>query len=68
MVDGETGLLVPHGDVRALGETIAELLGDPARRGDMARRARSFAEGYSWDASALAFERRLRVVAERGHD
>ena len=67
VVDGETGLLVPHGDVEALADAIATLLGDADRRRGMGRSARGFAHRYSWDASARAFEARLgRVVAESG--
>src|SRR5207249_44958 len=40
----ETGLLVPPGDVRALGAAIEALAGDPARRQAMGTRARLLAE------------------------
>jgi glycosyltransferase involved in cell wall biosynthesis len=64
VVDGETGLLVPHGDVRALADSIASLLNDERRRESMGRQARSFAEGFSWDESADRVEAFLhRVVA-----
>ncbi len=64
VVDGETGLLVPHGDVRTLANSIASLLEDDERRQAMGRMARSFAEQYSWDASADQMEAFLsRVVA-----
>ncbi|MEE2896950.1 MAG: glycosyltransferase family 4 protein, partial [Gemmatimonadota bacterium] len=64
VVDGETGLLVPHGDVRALADSIASLLKDERRRESMGRQARSFAEGFSWDESADRVEAFLhRVVA-----
>jgi glycosyltransferase involved in cell wall biosynthesis len=65
VLHGQTGLLVPHGDVEALTESIASLFADAERRETMGREGRSFAEGFSWDASADAFERRLvRVVAD----
>lgn len=64
VVDGETGLLVPHGDVRALADSIASLLKDERRRESMGRQARSFAEGFSWDECADRVEAFLhRVVA-----
>ncbi|MDA0329552.1 MAG: glycosyltransferase family 4 protein [Gemmatimonadetes bacterium] len=64
VVDGETGILVPHGDVERLTDAIGSLLQDAERRDLMGRNARSFAERFSWDASAADFEALLhRVVA-----
>jgi len=63
--DGETGCLVPHGDVVALTAALADLIANPETRGEMGRAARRFAEGFSWDSSAEAFESVLnRVVAD----
>lgn len=46
---------VPPGDPDALGEAIAALLADPARRAELAAAARAAAAGpYSWDAVARA--------------
>lgn len=39
IVDGETGILVPRGDAAALGEAIAALACEPARRAAMGRAA-----------------------------
>jgi glycosyltransferase involved in cell wall biosynthesis len=67
VVNGHTGLLVPHGDVPALTAAIASLVGDKALRERMGRQARVFAEGFSWDAAADGVESVLRqVVAEGG--
>ena len=41
IIDGETGILVPPGDVSALVNAIARLIDDPSLRGDLARNARS---------------------------
>jgi glycosyltransferase involved in cell wall biosynthesis len=49
---GETGFLVPHGDVPALADRVASLLADPALRRRHAEGARAFAEGFSWDRTA----------------
>lgn len=62
---GETGLLVPHGDVEALADALARLL-DPAVRDRLGRAARAMAEAYTWDRAALAFEDLLESVAAEG--
>lgn len=63
--DGETGFLVPHGDVPALGARLRRLLEDEALRSEMGRAARRFAEGFSWDAAADAWEEVLGAAARR---
>jgi glycosyltransferase involved in cell wall biosynthesis len=66
VLHGETGLLVPHGDVPALASALAELLRDQELRARLGRGARAFAEGFSWDATVHAVEGVLRrVVAAR---
>ena len=65
VVDGETGVLVPHGDLDALTGALRRLIRDADRRRTMSEQARVFAERFSWNASAEAFERLLyRVVAD----
>lgn len=64
--DGETGYLVPHGDVSGLADRTALLLGDPERRRRMGRNAREFAEGFSWDATARRMASFLEEVAAGG--
>ena len=61
VVDGRTGFLVPHGDVEALTQRIEELLGDVEKRTRLGRGARSFAEGFGWDASARTMEQFLQA-------
>ena len=56
VVDGQTGFLVPHGDVETLSRRIEDLLGDDEKRKHLGVGARSFAEGFGWDASARAME------------
>jgi len=58
--DGETGILVPHGDVEALHRALEGLLADAGRRESMGREARRFAEGFTWDDSARSMERILQ--------
>jgi glycosyltransferase involved in cell wall biosynthesis len=64
VVDGETGFLIPHGDVEILSRRIEELLGDEEKRARLGTGARRFAERFSWDASARTMEKFLqeRVV------
>ena len=64
VLDGQTGLLVPHGNVGALSEALGALLRDSGLRERMGRQAREFAETLSWQASADAFEVYLRLVVE----
>lgn len=64
VVHDRTGLLVPHGDVDALVDAIRSLVTDLERLSHMSEEARLFAEGYSWTASAEAFERLLRRVVD----
>ena len=64
---GETGFLVPHGDVRALAERMAALAADPALVARLGRGARAFAEQLSWARAAEATEAHLhRVIAQGG--
>ncbi len=65
VIDGRTGLLVPHGDVDALSAALLRLLGDEAKRARMGDGAFHFAQGYSWEASADAMERLLLRAAGR---
>jgi glycosyltransferase involved in cell wall biosynthesis len=61
---GDTGFLVPHGDVAALASRMVELADTPrlvARLGEAARR---FAEGLSWERTAAATEHHLRDIIE----
>ena len=62
---GETGLLVPHGDVDALAAALARVL-QPDARDAMGRAARAMAETFTWDRTADAFEGLLESVAAGG--
>jgi glycosyltransferase involved in cell wall biosynthesis len=65
VVDGKTGVLVPHGDVENLAHALAGLLSDDETRTAMGESARAFAEGFSWDASARAMEKVLHARVAR---
>jgi glycosyltransferase involved in cell wall biosynthesis len=60
VVHGRTGVLVPHGDVGALAGTLLELIDDTGARLKMGRAARTFSEGFTWEASARKMEEFLR--------
>lgn len=64
--DGDTGLLVPHGEVDALTDTLARLIERPALRSRLGSRAAEFAAGFSWAAAATRTEAVLRAAVERG--
>ena len=50
--DGETGLLVPHGDVPALAAALERLASDASRVEHFGRQARAFAETFTWERAA----------------
>ena len=69
VLDGETGLVVPHGDVDALARAIGRLVTDQALRRSLGRGARAYAESLSWDATSAAVERILaRMAVQREVD
>ena len=63
VVDGETGFLVPHGDVAALARRVRTLVEDGDLRGSLGRKGRAFAERFTWDRAAEETERFLAGVA-----
>jgi glycosyltransferase involved in cell wall biosynthesis len=67
--DGETGYLVPHGDVRAMAAAMDRLATAPGLVEALGGNARRFAETFTWERAADETARHLaRVVggAERG--
>ena len=61
---GETGFIVPHGDVEALAGAMARAV-DPKTRDRMGASARIMAEAHSWDRTTDAFERQLNSLARQ---
>ncbi|HWZ27288.1 MAG TPA: glycosyltransferase family 4 protein, partial [Gemmatimonadales bacterium] len=64
--DGETGYLVPHGDVAALTERLLTLAGDPRRVEMLGAAGRRFAEGLTWDRAADETTRHLERTIQAG--
>lgn len=56
VVDGETGHVVPHGDVAALADALLAAARNPAERSRMEARAIERARTFTWDAAADATE------------
>ena len=50
--DGDTGYLVPHGDVDALAGAFGRLAADPALVSRLGAAGRAFSESFTWDAAA----------------
>ena len=63
VVHGETGLLVPHGDVAALAGAVRRMVGEQELREALGRQARTFAERFTWDRAADETESFLAGVA-----
>jgi glycosyltransferase involved in cell wall biosynthesis len=61
---GETGFLVPHGEVDALAARMVELADSPPLVERLGSRARRFAEGLTWERTAAATENQLREIIE----
>lgn len=67
VVDGETGFLVPHGDIDALASRLRLLIEDDALRVRLGEQARRFAERFSWERAADLTEAHLwHVVGQKG--
>ncbi|MDP6460430.1 MAG: hypothetical protein QGH59_01530, partial [Gemmatimonadota bacterium] len=50
--DGESGILVPHGDRAALEAAMSRMLGEEELRRRLAEGALRFADTFSWDRTA----------------
>jgi glycosyltransferase involved in cell wall biosynthesis len=60
--DGETGYLVSHGDVQAMGAAMGRLAADAALVERLGMQARRFAEKFTWERAAEETERHLQRV------
>jgi glycosyltransferase involved in cell wall biosynthesis len=52
VLDGHSGFLVPHGDVRALAGRITDVVTDESLRARLASGAIHFARSFTWDRAA----------------
>lgn len=64
--DGRLGGLAPVGDADALAEECARLLDDPARRAELAARARRAVSAYDWQVVAREVVRVYETVTAAG--
>jgi glycosyltransferase involved in cell wall biosynthesis len=62
VVDGETGFLVPHGDLAALTTALSRIVSDPALVATLGAAGRRFASRFTWDAAAEQTEAHLEGV------
>jgi glycosyltransferase involved in cell wall biosynthesis len=62
--DGQTGFLVPHGNIDAMTAALERLARDPALVTTMGRAGREFAETLTWDHAAAATAAHLAQVAQ----
>ncbi len=65
VVDGQTGVLVEHGNHAALAREISRLSSDGARVEEMGRSARKFAERFSWSQAAEETEEHMLEAITR---
>lgn len=68
LTDGETGLLVPDDDDRAMSEAVRRLINDPELAGRLSAQGRRLAERSSWEQVRSQWEQLFgELVAARGH-
>ncbi len=64
VVDGETGFLVPHGELTALVRALARLVNDRGLVETLGAAGRRFAERFTWESAAEQTEAHLHSVIE----
>lgn len=63
LTDGETGLLVPDGDVPAMADAVRRLLDDPAPAARLSAGGRALAESCGWGVVQAQWKTLFREVA-----
>jgi glycosyltransferase involved in cell wall biosynthesis len=61
---GETGLLVPYGDIERLAKATVRLLGNSELREKLSLSAVNWASTFSWEKSADEFMQRMKSIVE----
>ncbi len=64
--DGENGFLFEPGAAEAMAARALALIADPERAGEVGRKARRTAEGFTWDAAAEKFEHFISSLGGAG--
>jgi glycosyltransferase involved in cell wall biosynthesis len=64
--DGETGFLVPHGDIEALAAAFGRIAASRDRVTAMGVKARAFAETFTWERATDETEAHLMGVIQNG--
>lgn len=67
VVDGETGILVPHRDRRALADAMKRISSGPETVAAFGRSGRHFAESLSWDSAAEQTEAHIQETINGAH-
>ena len=60
--DGETGFLVPHGNVDAMAHAMRKLVREPTLVQRLGKAGRTFASAFTWERAAKETESHLREV------
>ena len=68
IIDGETGYLVPRGNVEALAGAMQALISDPASRERMGTAARERAKLFTADVSIPRLERLYQQIVDQHAD
>ena len=66
VLDGETGHLVPPGDVPALTDALVRVLSEPRHAQSLGQRGLARAEAFTWSATAARIGARIRPTVGRG--
>ena len=64
VLDGETGLLVPHGNQQTLVDALLRVLRNSDLRERMSRSCVDWASRFTWEAAATDIEALVEAVAE----